>query len=174
MSEEKLATQIGIINEQVDPDGRLAVTIANIPEPNGMWNGRYVFDVPRNKYRDIVWDVAAVLQKSKKWELIAQEIAKKRKIQVRQVVELAQDGELTEDEVKQLNNTSDNEVNLKDIYRHSSSLLLAFVKETPTGVILKTYDDFENMPMSMARMLYDRCMLWAMSGIAVSGARRKK
>jgi len=161
------------ITESTNEKGQLVVDV-NIfsDEWNRSNNGQYVFDRVRFKHRKIIFKYMGGMKETEKWQDIAREIAKKRKVSVKEVQKLLESEGLTEEEMKMFSDSTDKKIDVEKMYDLAPEFLQAFKVSSPTK--LETLDDYEELDLSLCKTLFERCIKWAINGFSMNQERRKK
>lgn len=163
-----------IVSDSINKDGQMVIEVAGFVDNLEKYNGKYVFDYPQMRHRSVVFSAMSDMKSTGSWAKVAQTIAAKRGVQVKEVVRIVEDGGLSEDETKMFSDIAENNVDIVKMYKYASEILLAFVIECPKGLTLKSLDDYEHLHMKVGQLLYLKCLNWSFSGMGLAEERRKK
>lgn len=163
------------ITDSVNDKGQMVISVHIFTEEfEKQYNGEYIIDRPKFKHRDIIAKILDSMKTTDSWQEVAVKIAKQRNVQVKHVTKMLQEGKLTPEEEELFNQVTDglNTVDLQTLYKHAPELLLSVVVDAP--IELKTAADFEDLPLALGRVLYEKSFHWVVEKLTVAEERRKK
>lgn len=163
------------ISDSVNDKGQMVISVHIFTEEfEKQYNGDYVIDRPKFKHRDIIAKILDSMKATDSWQDVAVKVAKQRGVQVKHIAKMLEAGELTEEEEDMFNSVTNqlNTVDLQTLYKHAPELLLSVVVEAP--VELKKMSDYEELPLALGRVIYEKAFHWVVEKLTVEEERRKK